>query len=208
MVCPSFCLFRSTFIFSYLGVKFSFCIVVFSVMKFPLSLMILPHILPSLISRLRSLFYFCLYYSFQYTSAHPFIFNLSESLCFRYVSCIEHRDGFCFFSQSENPFLLIGELRPFTFIDKCATLGLFLSHGFQMSIVCVHKPFHYELFSLCPPSFFLLGILEGLISIVVTFNQRYLYLLALQLLLPLLPTISNTKIIQLLFLSLVSLNFS
>lgn len=110
-------------------------------MKFPLSLMILPHILTCPILRLRSLYFFLF---ILYTSAHPFIFNLSESLCFRYVFCIEHRDGFCFFSQSENYFLLIGVLHLFTFIEKRAMFGV-VSVMWLLNAYCLCT----QTFSLC-----------------------------------------------------------
>lgn len=61
----------------------------------------------------------CLIYLFP-----SFYFNSFESLCFRCVSCILHSVGFCFISQSENPFLSIGELSPFTSIDIINMFGL------------------------------------------------------------------------------------
>lgn len=61
IICLSSYLFRSTFVFESI-VKFSFCVVVFSIMKFLLSSLMTSAL--CLISVLRSLFCFYLYYIF------------------------------------------------------------------------------------------------------------------------------------------------
>jgi len=59
-----------------------------------------------------------------YILDHPFIFSLSHSLDFRYVSCTQYKAGFHFEHHSEDFFLSIGELKPFTFINVNYTFGL------------------------------------------------------------------------------------
>lgn len=57
------------------------------------------------------------------------------------VSCILHSVGFCFISQSENPFLSIGELSPFTSIDMIKMFGLSSIVLFYFYVFCIYSFF-------------------------------------------------------------------
>ena len=57
------------------------------------------------------------------------------------VSCILHSVGFCFISQSENPFLSIGELSTFTSIDMINMFGLNFIILFYFCVFCIYTFF-------------------------------------------------------------------
>lgn len=64
-----------------------------------------------------------------------FIYNLSKSFCFKFVSCKQHIVECCFLLKSESLCLLIGEFNTFTYIVIADTFGLtsvILFYGFYL----------------------------------------------------------------------------
>lgn len=64
-----------------------------------------------------------------------FIYNLSKSFCFKFVSCKQHIVECCFLLQSESLCLLIGEFNTFIYIVITDTFGLtsvILFYGFYL----------------------------------------------------------------------------
>lgn len=62
-----------------------------------------------------------------------FIYNLSKSSCFKFVSCKQHIVGCCFLLQSKSLCLLIGESNTFTYIvitDMFGPTSVILFYGF------------------------------------------------------------------------------
>lgn len=77
-----------------------------------------------------------------------FVYNLSKSSCFRFVSCKQHIVECCFLLQSESLCLLIGEFSTFTYIVVTDLFGL-------ISVI-----FHYRFYFLCFIAIFYVSSLD------------------------------------------------